>query len=313
MKRSILLEQRRSPVQLENISSMKNVPQNSGIRLWPVLIMFTIITMTGCNLFTENNWWEPPIEGSGTLVTENRTVGSFTAVNQAGTGTVNVTLGAAQSVSVRVDDNVMEYLETVVSDGEITVYFSHAVRDVDLTVDIVMTSLTVLTLSGSGDLAAEGTFSGSSITSRDTGSGKLTIGTISTDSFNAEVSGSGDMVIGNVDTTSGQIDNSGSGNLSLSSLTVTNGESVLSGSGNIIISDGTADTWIFQGTGSGSYLAADFECTNAEVELSGSGSAYIRAVNDLDVTILGSGSVHYSGTPTISVLDTGSGNLLPSP
>ena len=53
--------------------------------------------------------------GSGNITTENRSVGGFTGISVGGDFDVEVKIGTSTELKVEADDNIMPYIETIVS------------------------------------------------------------------------------------------------------------------------------------------------------------------------------------------------------
>ena len=116
-----------------------------------IAVIFTVLILliTSCKNGTPTGSPEV-IRGSGNLVTELRSVGSFHSVDLTAVGNVNITFDPGQQVSVTVDDNIMEYITTMVSGGTLTIGVEPgiSVTHLNLTVDLTMTDLEELTLTG---------------------------------------------------------------------------------------------------------------------------------------------------------------------
>jgi hypothetical protein len=98
-----------------------------------------------------------PFLGSGRVVTQQRTVDDFTAVDLAGASTVRVRVGPAVSVEVRADEAVVGRVVTEVRDGTLVVGARGSLgarRSVE--VDVSVPALESVALSGSGTLAVSG-------------------------------------------------------------------------------------------------------------------------------------------------------------
>ncbi len=113
------------------------------------------------------------IQGSGVAATQARAVPSFTGLDLAGSNEVNVVVGAPQSVVVHADTNLISHVTTRVVAGTLVIadtgsYTSHAPMNVEVSVP----SLTVLNLSGDGQLSVTG-ITASQLTVTVSGSGLL--------------------------------------------------------------------------------------------------------------------------------------------
>ena len=64
---------------------------------------------------------QPMITGSGRIVTQQRPVGNFSRIELRGSTDIEVRLGAAPSLSVRADDNIVQMITTRVESGTLIV------------------------------------------------------------------------------------------------------------------------------------------------------------------------------------------------
>jgi hypothetical protein len=172
------------------------------------------------------------VAGSGERASETRTVGSFSAIELAGSADVDVSFGETQSVVVETDDNLLELIETVVQ-GD-TLFIRHKPNTSTTTrlgvhVTIVMASLESVTVAGSGNVTIEG-LDEDRVTFNLPGSGMITArGTAKT--VDATLSGSGNIQCGDLEAENADVHINGSGNVTVyasQSLTA-----AISGSGNV--------------------------------------------------------------------------------
>jgi hypothetical protein len=156
--------------------------------------------------------------GEGPLVSEQRTVGSFTGVESGGGVHVTVRIGSPQSVEVRAQENILPIIETTVSGGTLHIggrsSYSTS-RGVE--VSIVTPKLEAIELSG----GAVGT-----------------VTAVATERFSATVSGGAELrATGRV--TSVSLEASGGGRAYLGGLTATSADVNVSGGahGEVLASD----------------------------------------------------------------------------
>lgn len=96
-------------------------------------------------------------QGSGTSVTQVRDLPSFSAVDLAGTNSVSVAVGPAQSVAVRADDNLLDHVTTVVRNGRLIVRDQGSfTASTSMAVNITVPSLDGVALTGTGSVAVYG-------------------------------------------------------------------------------------------------------------------------------------------------------------
>lgn len=223
----------------------------------PVLLLFTACDPTA-------------IKGNGDIVTETRDEKDFTGLNVSGPGKINVKTGLTYKVEVQVEENLLPYLKTEVeSDGDLHIYFSKNVRDVDgLVISVTMPQLESITLSGSAELVTNGVFEGPSLGVNVSGSGEVKMNFIDYDAIDVQLSGSG-----------------------------------------LIELEGTGGELNAHISGSGDIVALDCPVREAELHVSGSGSAKVDVNQKLTAFISGSGDVWYEGNPVVDSEISGSGEI----
>lgn len=215
------------------------------------------------------------VVGTGPVVTETRTVSSFTGVSAAFGGQVNIRIGSPLKVEVSAQQNVLNVLETEVNGGVLNIDYENGVyvkNSQQVKVDITMPYADYLKLSGSGNMDLLGNNISNNLT----------------------------------------LQVSGSGNISLQEIQVTGIlDSRISGSGDMSIYAGTVGHEELQISGSGSMSFVGVQATTADTHISGSGDIRLKVSQTLDAHISGSGSVFYSGTPQVITQISGSGKVRP--
>jgi hypothetical protein len=210
------------------------------------------------------------VDGSGTVVTENRDVAEFEQVTLAGEGRVIITTGAAASLSIETDDNLMQHIETAVSNRELNIKTESGV-DIDPT-DSVIYRITAPAISGIRLL----------------GAGDIDLDSASGGDFEIELLGAGAIDIAS---------------LMAESLKVT-----IAGVGSVTVRGGVA-TQEVDIPGAGSYEGRSLQSRSAFVTTSGAGSAEVWATETLEATVTGVGSIDYYGSPTVTESVTGIGSI----
>jgi len=190
--------------------------------------------------------------GSGVEASESRQVGSFDRILLSGQGTVVVTVGGAQAVTVRADDNLLADVETDVDDGQLEIGQPGNVQldpKVGITVEITVPRLEAVDLSGSGGIRVEG---------------------VHGDLFRTEVSGAGNVhATGGVGRVEAEL--SGSGEIRLAELKARQASAELPGSGTIQVH--ATDSLTASISGSGQIIYAG---NPSDVERDVSGAGVIR-------------------------------------
>jgi hypothetical protein len=228
-----------------------------------VCVLLLALVATGCD--------QDAIRGSGNVVEEQRPVSGFRGVHLAGIGTVTITLGDQEALTIEAEDNLIQYFETEVLDDVLWIgqQDNTNLRPRDpINFYLTATELNSISVSGSGEVQAP---------------------PLSAERFSIATSGSGSIAIHN---------------LSANSLEVT-----VSGSGETKIAGGDVASQDVNISGSGEYDARDMASATAVVHVSGSGEAIVRARDQLEVTSSGSGSLRYAGNPTLTENVTGSGKI----
>lgn len=124
------------------------------------LAFFAALVFTSCGLVDHDT-----VRGSGTVVTQDRNVGSFDEIELNGGIVVRLKLDSVHSVKVEGDDNLMEYIEVSVSNGRLLV----KQRDNTsinskgrITVYVTAPAIKKFELSGATKIVAEGQFAAQS-------------------------------------------------------------------------------------------------------------------------------------------------------
>lgn len=87
------------------------------------------------------------ITGSGTILTEERTVASFDAVIIDGPINVKLSYGITQKIKVTTDDNITDKIKTEVKDGILKVFLDEATFNNEITFEVSITIPTLSSLS----------------------------------------------------------------------------------------------------------------------------------------------------------------------
>lgn len=234
-----------------------------------VIISMSFIGLTCCNNSTTSPTSDTII-GSTNLVTETRPLANFSSIALNTVGIVNLTYGAAQEVSVTVNDNILEYITTTVSNGTLVIDIEPGNRfsNLKLTVDITMTDLEFITNTGAGTIKTTDFFEVDSVQLSLSGAGQIRL------QLNANQLGSSHT-----------------------------------GAGYIVL-QGEVDTHQISHSGAGSIHAFELQTNATVISLSGAGKAEVYVTQSLEVTITGAGSVYYKGYPSIVSNITGVGSLI---
>ncbi len=195
----------------------------------------------------------PIVEGSGRVVQQQRSVGSFDSVETLGSETVEVRFGATPSVIIAADENILPLITTQVVNGELKIGSRGSFRmHGPIRAWVTTPNLKAFTTSGSGDVLIH-----------DVNNGALAL----------TMNGSGSMTA-NGRTGRHHVTINGSGRAQLASLSANDVSAGLFGSGNATVNaHGRLDAQIF-GSGSLHYIGKPTELRSSHF-----GSGRILASN----------------------------------
>lgn len=233
------------------------------------LMLFFLCFLT---LPANAQWWAGGMKGEGPQITKTLDVDDFEGITLAFNATVYLTQGNTYSVKVEGQENIINNIETEVSDGHWKIKFDENVgRHDKLTLWITMPTLNKAAISGSGAIKGETAFRNLN---------EVAVG----------ISGSGDI------------------ELEMEARAVNTG---ISGSGDIRLRGSTTAHQV-KISGSGDVDAVDLQSNETSVRISGSGDCRVHASENLKVSTSGSGDVYYRGRPAVSAKVSGSGEVQPA-
>mgnify|MGYP001946072902 CR=1 FL=1 len=134
------------------------------------------------------------VVGSGQLVSELRTVDSFTEITSIGSANITVSYGPIQSVEVTVDDNIIADIITETDGNKLIIRpkSGKSYSNINLSVRATLPFLTSINNTGSGEFEVSGFENLPSLSFKNTGSGRATLKGSCID-FSIENSGSGSV------------------------------------------------------------------------------------------------------------------------
>lgn len=205
---------------------------------------------------------------------EIRKVTRFDQVRFRGPGTLKITQGDVESLTIHAPAYVMKHIESDVKDSLLRLGFvsprvvSLKVHQEVISYDLCMKDVRKMRL---------------------TGTGKIVVPDLDNDVVTAEITGSGRIV--------------------MEHLTADQFDVVIRGSGNVKVA-GDVEAQTLNISGSGNYEAERLVSDFAHIKITGSGDANVSVSDDLNVVISGSGKVSYGGYPDISKVISGAGRLM---
>ena len=235
------------------------------------LLAILAFSASACNRVQVSFGGANAVVGSGKVVSETRSVSSFTHVLVSGSGQAEITIGDSDSLVIEAEDNILPLIESSVSNGRLSLGLKSntsisTMRGIRYI--ITVKSLTGVEVSGSADITVTNT--------------------AHADTFNAATSGSGAIQLADVQAGTLNAHTSGSGNITAA---------------------GKVATATITTSGSGDFNGANLQCASATATTSGSGNVTLWTTDSLTARTSGSGSVRYYGQPSVSRSESGSGRV----
>ena len=253
-----------------------------------ILIIATVIismTLNACNIHIDGETLGgKTIKGDGNIVTQNYNVSSFDKLSTSLSATVNFTVSDAYTCSVRVDQNLLEYLDIRTKGDELILKKQEEHKNITLQatefiIDVTAPSLEGINLAGSGTL---------NVLSR-----------METEELEVNVAGSGDvyfkepLIVGDL-----ELNVAGSGDIACDALEADQLDANVAGSGDLKVDSGTVREAEASVAGSGDIVLL-CDIVNLEANIAGSGDIKARVNGRLTYGIFGSGDIGYYGNPVV--------------
>jgi len=261
--------------------------------IW-VLISLLVLSTSACSInfnLSSDSLPDSRVRGSGNVISEDRTVSEFNKVDKSGRGNLIIELGDEESLRVEAEDNLIEYVETRVSNRTLEISI-RADIDMEPTEEILyyltVKSLEAISVSGFGDVS---------------------IPAMEADRFSVDISSFGGLMIGNLETGSLFVDINSFGGVNIENLNTEQLSVDISGTGDLVIHGGRVSKQDVNISSLGDYEASELASDETEVHISSLGSATVRVQDKLMVEISGKGAVHYYGDPVVDANVSGPGEV----
>lgn len=228
---------------------------------------FSLLTLGLTSCMDLGGW--RTVHGSGTIVSEPRSVSQFDQISVSGSGQLLISQGQEEALTIEADDNLLPLIKSEVVNGHLRIGPDHVNLRPAKTIryQLKLKNLKALHLSGSLN-AESGPLKTESLALHISGSGKFHIGGLETGELSTHVSGSGDTRI--------------AGRTRVQNISI---------------------------SGSGNHEAPNLQSNEATVGISGSGHATLWVKEALTANISGSGDVEYYGSPNVTSHTSGSGRV----
>ena len=243
-----------------------------------------LILLAGCSV----------VNGSGNVVTDERSVDDFDAINLTINADITIRQGENTFLTIKGEDNIIERVETVVQGKRLTI------RSRDQGIMTILRNTKPIEITLSTPNVEEFNISGS---------GNIYATELKSDNMGISISGSGNVMLDQLESDKVNLRISGSGDFSSDALIADSLEIDISGSGDVKTRGrvNQADLTI---SGSGTIESGSMSTNAADIRVSGSGEVTIWAKETLDIRVSGSGDVSYYGNPQLDEDVSGSGNVI---
>jgi hypothetical protein len=156
-------------------------------------LLLVSLLLVSCGLLS--NFGVRVITPSNNIISENRDVSGFSAIEFSTFGKLNIVQGDTESLNLSGPDNLVPEITTTVNNGTLVIKTRDNISVTTLGIDrmltftIVVKDLTSLDLSGAGDVQVE-TLSSPSMNLSMSGAGRVQMNQLSTNNLQVDLSGS---------------------------------------------------------------------------------------------------------------------------
>ena len=212
------------------------------------------------------------VNGNRNVVTETRSIESFSSIRLSGFANVHLTQGSGGELSISGESNILKYIRTRV-EGDVLIISTRSGLNIrthePVNIYVSAKDIEKITVSGAGDVIGENKWSlDNPIHLKSTGAGKIRA-ELNCPEVEIDVSGAGDM----------------------------------------ILSGETKDIDVSV-SGAGKVKAEGLRSENAKVRVSGAGDANVFASVFLDARVSGAGKINYWGNPQrVDSHESGAGDI----
>ncbi len=262
----------------------------------------------GCMFCVAGNFIrnDKTLRGSGRLVTEEVRVGAFDKISARHNAAVYVVEGTPGTVSLKADDNIMEYVEVEVEKGTLKIGFRDGFRSFNnVTLEVTIPSdgkLSGLSVSGASKIAAVPVLTADAVELKVSGASKLAAN-VKCAACDIDVSGASKGEVGG-DMGDCEADVSGASKLRLAA-NMQRCDMEVSGASRVE-ADGTARTCEIEVSGASAIMADTFVTANCTVRASGASKASVNCTDTLNAHASSASKIVYSGGSTHNTIESSS-------
>lgn len=225
-----------------------------------------------------------PIVGSGDLVTEEYDLTDFTRIEVSHAFEVEVRRGDQHSVSITVDDNLLDRLRVEQDGDTLRIGFERGLDFGTATrrATIVLPEMRALSLSGASDANLSGFASDDPLDLRLSGASSIALDQVTSGAIDLEASGAS-RVTGRLRAADVRFEASGASRIEL---------------------EGSGEEAELEASGASRLRLDDFTLRAATVRLSGASNAGVNVSRTLSAELSGASTLEYSGDPSIRDVET---------
>ncbi len=237
-----------------------NFSKSQQLKLITSKILFVFIAIFLMSTTSNAQFFQKKIKGNGDVETINRSLGDYDKIAVGGDFRVELVKGAEGTITIKADENLLEFIETEVKNGNLAIkvkkgYQIRSKKNIEIT--IPFEEIEGVSLAGSGTIR--------------------TNDEIKSNDLKLSLAGSGNM------------------DLTISSKDL---DTNIAGSGNIKLT-GNTNEFKCSIAGSGNLNGYNLKATITTVSIAGSGNIKVDALTEIHAKIAGSGNVIYTGNPEI--------------
>lgn len=269
-----------------------------------IFALCSILAFSGCAIIIapdgndarfESAWSSNAIKGNGDVTSDKRQVNGMTALNVSGPMQVEVRVGAAPSLEIIGDSNLLNLVQTQVSGETQKIWIDEKFNSTNpIRVVYTVPAVTEITSNGSGRLMVNG-LNGGNLAVRNNGSRSVNLdGNVSR--IDIVNTGSGSVNALGLMSKDAKINLQGSGSLNLGAVNGNELAVTVNGSGSVHAS-GNVRNLMAQTHGSGSADLSAVKSLSADLNSYGSGSVTAAVSQNVNAQSNGSGSVNVYGNP----------------
>ena len=223
-------------------------------------IAITMVSLFFVSTTINAQYFQKKVKGNGAITTTTRTISNYNEIGVAGSFEVTLVKGKEGEITIKSDENLLEYIVTEVKKGNLSIktkkgYQLRSKQKIEITVPF--NDIEGVSLAGSGNI-----YSNDEIKSNEL---KLSL--------------------------------AGSGNMDLK-VSAKDLDTNIAGSGNMTL-NGNTDDFECSIAGSGNLNGYNLKTSITNVKIAGSGNVKIDISNEVHAKIAGSGNVLYTGNPEI--------------